>query len=135
MSPWGQNRKSSVGLGMSVVGGRADFDFFGYHVGPEGLPLVAKTIEQFVARAIRLYEQDRKEPLSPSRLDRYVRRWVGWAGAALPPEATTGLPAHYVVPPVPLAPSRITNEGGSHVVGGHGGDTLTQTLSQPLLTI
>ena len=27
MSPVGQNRKSSVGLGMSVVGGRADLNF------------------------------------------------------------------------------------------------------------
>ena len=26
MSPWGQQRKSSVGFGMSVVGGKADFN-------------------------------------------------------------------------------------------------------------
>ncbi len=55
------------------------FDFLGYYFGPEGLTLAAKTIEPFVARAIRLYEQDRKEPLSPSRFGLYVRRWVGWA--------------------------------------------------------
>ncbi len=29
-------------------------DFLGFHFGPEGLTLAAKTIEQFVARAIRL---------------------------------------------------------------------------------
>jgi hypothetical protein len=32
-----------------------------------------------VDRASRLYEQDREEPLSPSWLGQYVRRWVGWA--------------------------------------------------------
>ncbi len=39
------------------------------------------TIEKFVERATRLYEQDREEPLSPSRLGVYVRRWLAWAGA------------------------------------------------------
>ena len=34
------------------------FDFLGYHFGPEGLTLAAKTIEQFVERALRLYEQE-----------------------------------------------------------------------------
>ena len=33
------------------------FDFLGYHFGPEGFTVAAKTIEQFVARAIRFYEQ------------------------------------------------------------------------------
>ncbi len=32
-------------------------------------------------RKTRLYEQDREEPLSPSRLGVYVRRWLAWAGA------------------------------------------------------
>ena len=43
------------------------FDFLGYHFGPEGLTLAAKTIEQFVARATRLYEQEPGEPGSSSR--------------------------------------------------------------------
>ncbi len=32
------------------------FDFLGYRFGPDGLSVAKKTIEQFVARAIRLYE-------------------------------------------------------------------------------
>ncbi|MFT5438304.1 MAG: hypothetical protein ACI9MJ_000163 [Alphaproteobacteria bacterium] len=32
---------------------------------------------KFVARAARLYEQEREEPRSPSRLGMYVRRWLG----------------------------------------------------------
>ena len=34
------------------------FDFLGYHFGPEGLTVPANTFEPFVARAIRLYEQE-----------------------------------------------------------------------------
>ncbi len=34
------------------------------------------------------------EVYASARLGLYVRRWVGWAGAALPPEAATGLLTH-----------------------------------------
>ena len=43
--------------------------------------MAKKTIERFVERAARLYELDRKEPLSRSRFGLYVRRWLAWAGA------------------------------------------------------
>ncbi len=45
-----------------------------YHFGPEGLTLAAKTIEQFIARAIRLYEHEPGEVSASSRLGLYVRR-------------------------------------------------------------
>ncbi len=66
--------------------GRIDrgFDFLGYHFGPEGLTLAAKTIEQFAARAIRLYEHEPGEADASVRLGLYVRRWVRWAGAGVP---------------------------------------------------
>ncbi len=54
-----------------------------YHFGPEGLILAAKTIEPFVARAIRLYEREPGEADASARLGSYVRRWFGWAGAGL----------------------------------------------------
>jgi len=38
------------------------FDFLGFHFGPEGLSLAEKTIEKFLARAVRLYEQEQGEP-------------------------------------------------------------------------
>ena len=57
------------------------FDFLGYHFGPEGLTMAAKTIEQFIERAIRLYEQKPGEALASARLGLYVRRWFGWATA------------------------------------------------------
>ncbi len=44
------------------------FDFLGYHFGPEGFTVAAKSIEQFAARSIRL--------------GLYVRRLVRRAGAA-----------------------------------------------------
>jgi len=59
------------------------FDFLGYHFGPEGLTLAEKTIEQFVARATRLYEQEPGEALASTRFGLYVQRWVRWAGAGL----------------------------------------------------
>ncbi len=59
------------------------FDFLGYHFGPEGLTVAAKTIEQFVERVLRLYEQEPREPCGSSRLGAYVRRWAGWATGGL----------------------------------------------------
>ena len=64
------------------------FDFLGYHFGPEVFTVAAKTIERFVARAIRLYEQGPGAASNDSRLRAYVRRWVGWAHAGLGAAAT-----------------------------------------------
>jgi len=44
------------------------FDFLGYHFAPEGLSVADKTIETFLARAIRLCEQEPGEPYDSSRL-------------------------------------------------------------------
>ncbi len=55
------------------------FDFLGYHFSRAGLTVARATIKRFNERAARLYEQDRREPSGPSRLGRYVRRWIGWA--------------------------------------------------------
>ena len=38
------------------------FDFPGYHFGPDGPSVAKKTVENFVARAIRPYEQEPGEP-------------------------------------------------------------------------
>ena len=55
--------------------GRVDngFDWLGYHIRPSGLSVAQKTLENFVARARRLYEQEPREG-SFSRLGEYVRR-------------------------------------------------------------
>jgi hypothetical protein len=34
------------------------FDFLGYHFGPKSLTMAAKSIEQFVERALRLYGRE-----------------------------------------------------------------------------
>ncbi len=60
------------------------FDFLGYHFHPDGFSVAKKTVENFLARAIRLYEQEPGEPFDSSRLGVYVQRWVGWAGAGFP---------------------------------------------------
>ncbi len=41
------------------------FDFLGYHFGPDGLSVAKKTVENFVARAIRLYEQEPEGAVKP----------------------------------------------------------------------
>jgi len=41
------------------------FDFLGYHISPEGLSLAKKTIENFIARAARLYEQETGSLMTP----------------------------------------------------------------------
>ncbi len=64
------------------------FDFLGYHFRPDRLSVAAKTIENFVARALRLYEQEPGEPLDSSRLGVYVQRWAAWAKGGLVEEAT-----------------------------------------------
>ena len=59
------------------------FDFLGYHISPEGLSLAKKTIENFISRAIRLYEQEPREPNDSSQLGEYVQRWLRWTRAGV----------------------------------------------------
>ena len=40
--------------------------------------MAAGTIERFVERALRLYEQEPGVASNHSRLGMYVRQWVGW---------------------------------------------------------
>jgi len=48
------------------------FDFLGYHFSPLKLGVAKKTIENFLSRAIRLYEQEPGEPFDPYRLGVFV---------------------------------------------------------------
>ena len=59
------------------------FDFLGYHFSPQGLTLARQTIENFLERVIRLYEQEPGDDLVPARLGAYVRRWRRWSAAGL----------------------------------------------------
>ena len=54
------------------------FDFLGYHFGPEGLSVAKKTIEQFIKRASRLYEQKHIGKVTPDALGMYIQRWMRW---------------------------------------------------------
>jgi hypothetical protein len=59
------------------------FEFLGYHFRPGRLTIVQKTVERFVSRASRLYEQEPGESCDSSRLGQYVQRWTRWARAGL----------------------------------------------------
>ena len=70
--------------GKTFIGGiEKGFEFLGYHFSPQGLTLARQTIENFLERAIRLYEQEPGERMVPVRLGSYVRRWEVWARAGL----------------------------------------------------
>ncbi len=45
--------------------------------------MAKKTIEIFVARAIRLYEQEPGEACASARLGSYVQRWLRWTRAGV----------------------------------------------------
>ena len=59
------------------------FDFLGFRLSPDAVTVAEATWKRFCERALRLYEQDRREPCGSPRLDAYVRRWCGWARPAL----------------------------------------------------
>jgi len=59
------------------------FDFLGYRFSPQGLGLARKTVENFLARATRLYQQEQEAPEGPSSLGLYVRCWMRWADRRL----------------------------------------------------
>jgi hypothetical protein len=58
------------------------FEFLGYHYGRDGLSLAEKTIDNFMSKALRLYEQ---EPVQTrlERLGEYTKRWVRWTTCGL----------------------------------------------------
>jgi RNA-directed DNA polymerase len=58
------------------------FDFLGYHFSPQGISLAQKTIDNFVEKALRLYEQEPPHRRM-KRLGEYCHRWVGWASGCL----------------------------------------------------
>ncbi len=73
------------------------FDFLGYHFRPDGLSVAKKTVENFVARAIRLYEQEPGEAEASARLGLYVRRWVRWTGAGFGNKGARALGARVII--------------------------------------
>ncbi len=76
---WLEKHPAKTFIGLIKSG----FDFLGYYFRPEGLSVAKKTIERFIARCIRLYEQEPEEALASARLGLYVRRWIRWAGTGL----------------------------------------------------
>ena len=59
------------------------FDFLGYGFTPRSLTVARKKIENFLERALRLYEQEPGERWGSPRLESYVIRWRRWATAGL----------------------------------------------------
>ena len=62
------------------------FDFLGYHFSREGLRVADETVKRFIAKATRLYEQEKGKPEGFPLLGLYVQRWSRWCGAGLWPK-------------------------------------------------
>ncbi len=60
------------------------FDFLGYHLSPAGLSVAKQTIENFIEKASRLYEQERRAASAAgSPFEMYVMRWLQWANSGM----------------------------------------------------
>ena len=66
------------------------FDFLGYDFGPDGLGVARATIEKFIERASRLYEQERMGTVAPDALGMYLRQWCAWSSGGLGPASGSG---------------------------------------------
>jgi len=98
--------------GKTVIGRvEKGFDFLGYHISPEGLSLAKKTVENFISRAIRLYEQEPEEPHDRSRLGLYVNQWCRWVQSGLPGNERVSYRhsghSYWVAPSGPLPPATV----------------------------
>ena len=58
------------------------FDFLGYFLKPYSLDVSEKTVERFMERIFRLYEQEPPNKIE-KRLGGYVLRWVRWVRTGL----------------------------------------------------
>ncbi len=77
-------RKGTFGCSAKSVAtfiGRIErgFDFLGYRFTRAGLSVARKTIENFLEKASRLYEQECRAALPATALEMYVKRRVRWA--------------------------------------------------------
>ena len=60
------------------------FDFLGYHFSRGALQVAQQALDNFIAKATRLYEQSPSAPERAERVGCYARRWIGWAALARP---------------------------------------------------
>jgi hypothetical protein len=80
-------RRIILGISPSALDrqDRARIWFFGLSLRPEGLAIAEKTLNNFVERATRLYEQGPGDPCGSTRFGEYAQWWVIWAGAEINP--------------------------------------------------
>ena len=59
------------------------FDFLVYHFDRAGISVANATLQRFIEKTARLYEQEQRNPEGLPLLGPYVRRWLGWACGGL----------------------------------------------------
>jgi len=78
------------------------FDFLGYHFSPAGLAVAKQTIVNFIEKASRLYEQERRAVSAASALEMYVRRWLRWTKSGIPADSGHADASHAMIgAPIP----------------------------------
>jgi hypothetical protein len=75
------------------------FDFLGYHFSPAGLAVAKKTVANFIEKASRLYEQERRAAPAASPLEMHVMQWLKGARAG----GSIDIPTAYPFPGPRLA--------------------------------
>ena len=60
------------------------FDFLGYRISPDGLSVAQPTLDRFVEKATRLYEQAKGQPEGSPLPGLYVSKWLKWTTAGFP---------------------------------------------------
>ena len=81
----------------TFIGGiEKGFDFLGYRFTPRSLTVARKTVENFLERALRLYEQEPRVRWGSPRLESYVTRWRRWATAGVSCVATENAPDGHI---------------------------------------
>lgn len=59
------------------------FDFLGYHYTNTQLTVAKATVDRFLQRCSRLYEQKCHTPRGGAAFESYIHRWAGWAAGGL----------------------------------------------------
>jgi hypothetical protein len=77
--------RSSFRYDIDICIGKIErgFDFRGDHFSPEELTVAKKTIENFIEKTSRLYEQKRSAVPAVTALAMYVNRWLRRATSGL----------------------------------------------------
>ena len=89
------------------------FDCLGSHFSPAGLAVAKQTVANFIEKASRLSEQERRAAPAATSLEKYVRSWLRWAqgGVWVDGRRPSIVSAHIDIRHLPGSGSPVLGEG------------------------